>query len=56
MPHPTEAASGSPVFRIAAAGIGELCTSRGRSAFRSLDAGNDDKVWKEYSAKRLAKE
>ena len=37
--HHTGAPSGSPVFRIAAADIGELCTSRGRRAFRSLDAG-----------------
>ncbi len=39
IPHHTEAASGSPVFRIAAADIGELRTSRGRRAFGSLDAG-----------------
>jgi hypothetical protein len=36
--HHTEAASGSPLFRIAAADIGELRTAPSTSAFRSLNA------------------
>jgi hypothetical protein len=39
MSHHTEATSGSPVFRIAAAG--ELGTSRVPRAFCSLDAGKE---------------